>query len=98
MILSEKILSLRKQNGWSQEELAEKLKVSRQSISKWELGAAIPELDKIMQLSELFGVTTDYLLKDTMEEITYTKETDHSFEDSVRQVSLEEANTYRDCK
>ena len=64
MILAEKIIKLRKQNGWSQEELAAKLEVSRQSVSKWESAASVPELDKIIRLSEIFGVSTDYLLKD----------------------------------
>ena len=67
MILAEKIMKLRKQNGWSQEELAAKLNVTRQSVSKWESRASIPDLDKILKLSELFGVSTDYLLKDEMD-------------------------------
>lgn len=69
MILSEKIMMLRKQNGWSQEDLAEKLGISRQSVSKWESASSIPDLDKIIKMSEIFGVTTDYLLKDEIEEI-----------------------------
>ena len=64
MILAEKISTLRKKNGWSQEELAERLDVSRQSVSKWESGQSVPELDKIVQMSELFGVSTDQLIKD----------------------------------
>lgn len=68
MILAEKIMVLRKKKGWSQEGLAEKLGVSRQSVSKWESGASVPDLDKILVLSQLFGVSTDYLLKDEMEE------------------------------
>ena len=67
MILAEKIAQLRKQKGWSQEELANRLQVSRQAVSKWEGGASIPDLDKILKLSALFEVTTDYLLKDTLE-------------------------------
>ena len=63
MILADKIIKLRKKNGMSQEELAEKINVSRQSVSKWEGAQSIPDLDKIIQMSELFGVTTDYLLK-----------------------------------
>ncbi len=63
MKLEEKIVLLRKKNGWSQEELAFRLDVSRQSVSKWEMGSSIPELDKIVKMSEIFGVTTDYLLK-----------------------------------
>ena len=61
-------MQLRKKNGWSQEELAEQINVSRQSVSKWESGASIPDLNKILMLSQIFGVSTDYLLKDEMEE------------------------------
>ena len=67
MILADKIIDLRKKAGWSQEELAEKLGVSRQSVSKWEGAQSIPDMNKILQLSELFGVSTDYLLKDSLE-------------------------------
>ena len=63
MNFSEKLLTLRKANGLTQEQLAEKLDVSRQSISKWESGQATPELEKIVTLSTIFNVTTDYLLK-----------------------------------
>lgn len=73
MILSEKIVALRKRMGWSQEELAEQLHVSRQSVSKWELGATVPDLDKILKMSVLFGVTTDYLLKDELEDVTFSE-------------------------
>lgn len=92
MILSEKITMLRKKNGWSQEELAEKLGVSRQSVSKWELGAAMPDLNKILCLSELFEVSTDYLLKDDATEISYS-DTNNQNEDT-HYVSVEEANIY----
>ena len=61
MILAEKITKLRKRNGWSQEELAMKLNISRQSVSKWESAASIPDLDKVIKLSAIFGVSTDYL-------------------------------------
>lgn len=94
MILSEKIALLRKQNGWSQEQLAEQLHISRQSVSKWESGASIPDLDKIIKLSSIFGVSTDYLLKDEMEELEYTQATDIPEEDQTRRVSIEEANSY----
>ncbi|MBQ8816659.1 MAG: helix-turn-helix transcriptional regulator [Lachnospiraceae bacterium] len=67
MILAEKIIMLRKRNGWSQEELAMRMGVSRQSVSKWESTASIPDLDRILKLSEVFGVSTDYLLKDSIE-------------------------------
>lgn len=64
MQLSNKIVGLRKSNGISQEELAEKLNISRQAISRWEMGSALPDATNILQLSKLFGVTTDYLLND----------------------------------
>lgn len=67
MRLSDKIVKLRKTNGWSQEELAEKLNVSRQAISRWEGATAQPDAANILQLSKLFGVTTDYLLNDEYE-------------------------------
>lgn len=60
MILADKIIEERKKNGWSQEELANKLGVSRQAVSKWESSGSIPDLQRILQMSELFGVTTDY--------------------------------------
>lgn len=93
MILAEKIAALRKQNEWSQEELAEKCNVSRQSVSKWESAASVPDLDKILKLSEIFGVSTDYLLKDTMDEagIQYTNGADDTL---PRRVTLAEANEY----
>ena len=63
MDFSEKLLTLRKANDMTQEQLAEKLDVSRQSISKWESGQATPDLEKIVEISAIFDVTTDYLLK-----------------------------------
>ncbi len=65
MKLSEKLYELRKKSGLSQEQLAEQLGVSRQAISKWESGSAMPEIDKLITISEYFGVSTDYLLKET---------------------------------
>ena len=62
MKLADKLFELRKEKGWSQEKLAEQINVSRQSISKWESGQALPELEKIVELSKIFRVTTDYLL------------------------------------
>ena len=64
MTFSEKIINLRKAHGWSQEEFAEKLNVSRQAISRWENDSALPDALNILQISKLFGVTTDYLLND----------------------------------
>ena len=96
MILADKIILLRKKSGWSQEELAEKLNVSRQSISKWEGAQSVPGMDKILQLSEIFGVSTDYLLKDSIELEEYVEQESKSEESSVRYVSMEEANSYLD--
>ncbi|MDR3998985.1 MAG: helix-turn-helix transcriptional regulator, partial [Evtepia sp.] len=67
MILADKITELRKRSGWSQEELAGRLGVSRQAVSKWESAASIPDLDKILKLSQLFDVSTDTLLKDEID-------------------------------
>lgn len=64
MTLGEKIQMLRSKEGLSQEQLAERLTVSRQSVSKWELGQSTPDLDYVVQLSEIFNVTLDYLVKD----------------------------------
>ena len=61
---ADKLYSLRTQGGYSQEALAEKVNVSRQAISKWELGLTLPDTDKIVALSKVFDVTIDYLLKD----------------------------------
>lgn len=74
MIFADKLITLRKKAGWSQEELAEKLNVTRQSVSKWEGAQSVPDIDKILQLSRLFGVTTDYLLKDDAAEPEYTED------------------------
>ena len=93
VILAEKIMNLRKRSGWSQEELAEKMQVSRQSVSKWESAASIPDLDKILKLSDLFCVSTDYLLKEELEEITFPEDEGTS-ERGVRTVSIEEANRF----
>ncbi|MBU5610150.1 helix-turn-helix domain-containing protein [Aerococcus mictus] len=95
MILADKILYLRKQAGWSQEELAQQLNVSRQSISKWERAEAIPDLEKILDLARIFGVTTDYLIKDELDQVDYS-DGDHAPADAVvlPKLSLEEANAF----
>ncbi|MCI9436972.1 MAG: helix-turn-helix transcriptional regulator [Lachnospiraceae bacterium] len=93
MILSEKIMTLRKKKGWSQEELAEKLEVSRQSVSKWESAASVPDLDRIIQLSRLFGVTTDWLLKEEESEAAIP-EGEACEETETKVVSLEEADRF----
>ena len=91
MILADKIIRLRKKNGWSQEELADKMNVSRQAVSKWESAQSIPDLEKILQLGTLFGVTTDYLLKDDIEDEEFTNE---SSDVAVKKINIEEANIY----
>lgn len=68
MTLAEKLVELRKARGWSQEDLAEQLDVSRQSVSKWESGASLPDLDRVLNLSRIFGVSTDYLLRDDLDQ------------------------------
>lgn len=80
MKLHDKIYELRKKEGLSQEALAEKLGVSRQSVSKWETGEATPEVSKLLSLSKLFGVTTDYLLDDEAEEEKEVEMPSSSFE------------------
>ena len=67
MTLPDKIIKLRKENRWSQEDLAERLNVSRQAISRWENGTALPDAQNVLQISKLFNVTTDYLLNDDYE-------------------------------
>lgn len=94
MNLADKIIEERKKNGWSQEELASKLGVSRQAVSKWESSGSIPDLQRILQMSELFGVTTDYLLKDEIEE----ERQNEYVETKTIKVSMEEANQYLDMK
>lgn len=64
MTFSEKLQALRKQQGWSQEELAARVSISRQAVSKWESGGAVPDTANILTLADLFGVSTDYLLRD----------------------------------
>ena len=71
-MLSEKLYKLRKNSGLSQEQLAEQLNVSRQAISKWEQGTAVPESEKLISISNYFGVTVDYLLKEDTADTTNT--------------------------
>lgn len=96
MILADKLIELRKKNGWSQEDVAEKLDVSRQTISKWEGAQSVPDMNRIIRLSELFGVSTDFLLKDEMElpERIETTDTD----ETIRRVSMEEAVSFLDFR
>ena len=91
MILADKIIRLRKKNGWSQEELAQKMQVSRQAVSKWEGAQTIPDLEKVLLLGSLFGVTTDYLLKDEIEDEEFTDEGGNA---SVHRMTLAQANDF----
>ncbi len=96
MILADKIINERKKAGWSQEELAEKLGVSRQAVSKWESAQSVPDLNRILQMAELFSVSTDYLLKDDMESIDAAASAPETVSGGreARKVSMEEANSY----
>lgn len=101
MILADKIIELRKKSGMSQEELAEKLGVSRQSVSKWESAQSTPDLNRILKMSEVFGVSTDYLLKDEIDLIKSESTADTSIEDvhdetvpPLTHVSMKEANDF----
>jgi len=91
MILADKIIVLRRKCGWSQEELADRMNVSRQAVSKWESAQAVPELDKIVQLSRLFGVTTDFLLKDEVEDEDLF---DTEARSNLKRVSKKDAEEY----
>lgn len=93
MILADKIMALRKKAGWSQEELAARLNISRQSVSKWEGAQSIPDMDKVVQMSRLFGVTTDFLLKDELEIEEHTQ-SEPMDEPPLRRVTMEEASAY----
>ena len=83
-MLSEKLYKLRKNSGLSQEQLAEKLNVSRQAISKWESGTAVPESEKLVTISNYFGVSVDYLLKDEEEKVIGT---DSSVEEKPKMIA-----------
>ena len=95
MNLSDNLKRIRKENNLSQEQLADKLGVSRQSVSKWEGAQSVPDLDKIVRLSKLFGVSTDYLLKDEIEDADVIVSEEN---DSNRRVTLEEANHFIEVK
>lgn len=97
MILADKIIDLRKKQGWSQEELAEQLGVSRQSVSKWESGMSVPDLNKIIAMSALFGVSTDYLLKDELDAPTPSETEGKDAASPTRTVTVEEANQYMEA-
>lgn len=95
MILADKIIDLRKKSGWSQEELAAQLGVSRQAVSKWEGAQSVPDLDRVLAMSRLFGVSTDYLLKDELEQaVPLSADAANDAQPPARRVDLEEASDY----
>lgn len=96
MILADKITALRKKAGWSQEELAEQLGVTRQSVSKSEGAQSVPDMDKVVQMSRLFGVTTDFLPKDELSEEEPAPE--GGVNHSAMQALLEEEDYTRENK
>lgn len=100
MKLADKIILLRKQKGWSQEELAAQMDVSRQSVSKWESGASVPDIDKILLLSQIFGITTDYLLKDEVEVSEEDKESESNTTKEIpkRYVTRQEATEFFEAR
>lgn len=98
MIFADKLIKLRRQMGWSQEELAERMSVTRQSVSKWESMQSLPDIDRILQLSKLFGVSTDYLLKDEVEEVQKEARIYEETENSLRYVTVQEAEDFIQVK
>lgn len=94
MTLSEKIVSLRKAHSWSQEEFAEKLNVSRQAISRWENGTALPDAQNVLQISKLFGITTDYLLNDDYESDRDIPAVQNATQETECLISKKEANAF----
>ena len=95
MMLADKLILLRKMSGWSQEELAQRLGVTRQSVSKWEGAQSLPDLDKIVQMSRLFSVSTDYLLKDELEQPEQAKTAPaRESVPAARRVGMQEAQAF----
>lgn len=95
MVLSEKLQLLRKKNGYSQEQLADKLGIARQTVSKWENGQAVPELKGLIQLSELYGVTIDRIVKeDDSCNILLLEKANIDMRDMISFLVLAKRNTY----
>ena len=87
MTLGEKLSRLRKEYNYTQEQLADVLGVSRQSISKWESDIAYPETEKLIELGKLFECSMDYLLKDDVTEKTDTSVSESTFNEKVTEIS-----------
>ena len=92
MILADKIIQLRKKRGWTQEELAERMNVTRQSVSKWEGAQSVPDLEKIVLMSQIFDVSTDVLLKEELEAVEEPGATGET--QTVRRLTLQEAEEF----
>ena len=97
MILADKIINERKKNGWSQEELADQLGVSRQAVSKWEGAQTTPDLQRVLEMSKIFQVSIDYLLKEEMEDVEYLSESLEE-QNQMHYVTMEEANQFLQIK
>ena len=93
MRLEEKLTVLRKESGYTQLDLAEKVRVSRQAISKWETGRVLPSAENLKYLSELFGVSVDYLLSDNMTEEPKPKEQEPAPEPQTKEPQTKEPQT-----
>ena len=98
MIFADKLIELRKKNGWSQEDLAEKMGVSRQSVSKWEGAQSIPDMNKLIKMSELFSVSLDSLLKDDVNLPEGAVQEERDQDDPMTPVSMEEARAFLDAR
>ena len=98
MILAEKIIQLRKKNGISQQELADKLDVSRQAVSKWESGTSICDLTRIVKMAQLFQVSTDYLLNDDIEQLEEEYNDSSQFDSRLYKVDMSQANNFLSMK
>ena len=99
MTMAENIKTYRNKRGLNQYEFAEKLGISPQAVSKWESAQSTPDLQKVLRLAEIFGVSTDYLLKDELKSETGTEILEYAAEESsVRSVSMEEANAFMEWR
>ena len=89
MILADKIINERKRNAWSQEELADKLGVSRQAVSKWESAQSVPDIQRVIQMAQLFGVSTDYLLTGCATQLQDISHLHHVVQDAQEKLGAE---------
>lgn len=92
MNFADKLIGLRRRNGWSQEELAEKMNVSRQAVTKWEGAQSLPDTEKLIKLSNLFDVSVDCLLKDEVELPTFTEKEEEN--KNQKHLTLKDAQEY----